>query len=362
MCRRLTLALALATIVPLGGGTAAQAAPGSLRVLTVSNIPGNATDLRTAIAASPGVATVDSFDSSAGTPSPEALSTYDLVVGTGDSDYQDQALWGDRLADFIDAGGALIQFAYDNWDDALAHPTGRFESGGYPPFIPGPNDNLNVSLGTILVPGSPLLSGVPSFTTGDNTTPTLAAGATLLARWSDDRNAIATKGRVVSVSAAVTALSPVAAGAQLAVNAGNVLGRHTLTVSKTGLGSGTVASAPVGINCGSTCAATFASATAVTLTATAIKGSFAGFSGGGCSGTGSCTLTPTASTTVTAEFDACVVPKLKGKKLKPAKKRLKKRDCRLGKVKNKGQGKVKKQRPKPGTVLPVDSKVNVTLG
>lgn len=59
----------------------------------------------------------------------------------------------------------------------------------------------------------------------------------------------------------------------------------------------------------------------------------------------------------------CVVPKLKGKKLKAAKKALKAADCRLGRVRPKGQktGKVKKQSPKPGKVLPAGSKVNVRL-
>ena len=61
----------------------------------------------------------------------------------------------------------------------------------------------------------------------------------------------------------------------------------------------------------------------------------------------------------------CVVPKLKGKKLKRAKKVLRSGECKLGKVKKrKGlkKGKVRKQNPPPGTVLPVDSKVNVKLG
>src|SRR5205823_3557165 len=62
-----------------------------------------------------------------------------------------------------------------------------------------------------------------------------------------------------------------------------------LTVSKAGTGSGTVTSSPGGITCGATCAASFASGTAVTLTATAAAGStFTGWSGGGCSGAGSC--------------------------------------------------------------------------
>jgi hypothetical protein len=58
----------------------------------------------------------------------------------------------------------------------------------------------------------------------------------------------------------------------------------------------------------------------------------------------------------------CVVPKVKGKKLKRAKKKLRNGDCRIGKVKGDKSGKVKKQNPKPGTVLPAGSSVNVKLG
>jgi hypothetical protein len=363
MSRRLTIAatFAIALLVMLGGPAASQAAPGNLSVLIDGNRADPALGLK--LAALPGVANVDSFDSSVATPSAATLASYDLVVDTGDGSYVDPVLYGDRIANYLDAGGAVIQFAYDNWDHSGAHPTGRFESGGYAPFTPGPNPNTNVNLGTILVPGSPLLSGVPAFNTDLNTTDPLAPGATLLAKWSDGRNAIATKGNVVSVTAAPESgtLTPMTAAAQLALNAGNVLGRHTLTVSKTGAGSGTV-SGPAGIDCGSSCAANFNNGSQVTLNATATTGSFAGWSGGGCSGTSSCTVTMSSATAVTATFDACVVPKVKGKKVKQAKQRLRNGDCRLGKVKNKGKGKIKKQSPKPGTVLPVDSTVNVTLG
>src|SRR5439155_1716926 len=62
-----------------------------------------------------------------------------------------------------------------------------------------------------------------------------------------------------------------------------------------------------GITCGTTCAAASAdydSGTVVTLTATAAGGStFAGWSGGGCSGTSPCTVTMTAARTVTATFN-----------------------------------------------------------
>ena len=65
--------------------------------------------------------------------------------------------------------------------------------------------------------------------------------------------------------------------------------QYTLTVSKTGAGSGTVTSAPTGMDSGTTCSAAFNSGQSVTLTAAAGTGStFSGWSGEGCSGTGTC--------------------------------------------------------------------------
>ena len=77
----------------------------------------------------------------------------------------------------------------------------------------------------------------------------------------------------------------------------------TLTVNRTGAGTGTVVSAPAGITCGSVCSRTFGAGAVVTLTATAAAGSvFTGWSGGGCSGTGSCVVTIAGATTVSAGF------------------------------------------------------------
>ncbi|MBK1695464.1 hypothetical protein CKO09_12055 [Chromatium weissei] len=79
-----------------------------------------------------------------------------------------------------------------------------------------------------------------------------------------------------------------------------------LTIVKAG--TGTVTSAPAGINCGATCSMNFDSGRLVTLTATAVTGSiFSGWSGGGCSGTGTCTVTMNAAQTVTATFTTAPV-------------------------------------------------------
>lgn len=80
------------------------------------------------------------------------------------------------------------------------------------------------------------------------------------------------------------------------------LGR-SLTLNKSGAGSGSVTSNPAGINCGATCNYVFADGASVTLTPNASAGSvFAGWSGA-CSGTGGCTVTMSAARTVTATFN-----------------------------------------------------------
>jgi hypothetical protein len=63
----------------------------------------------------------------------------------------------------------------------------------------------------------------------------------------------------------------------------------------------------------------------------------------------------------------CIVPKLKGRRLRPAKRVLRRRHCRIGKVIRKHRKKaprkarIIKQRPGPRTIRPAGSKVHVTL-
>jgi serine/threonine protein kinase len=85
----------------------------------------------------------------------------------------------------------------------------------------------------------------------------------------------------------------------------NPPGKQTLTVNKGGTGTGSVTSSPGGINnCTATCTFDFDAGTTVTLTANAAAPStFAGWSGGGCSGTGlTCIVTMNAAQNVTATF------------------------------------------------------------
>jgi uncharacterized repeat protein (TIGR02543 family) len=79
--------------------------------------------------------------------------------------------------------------------------------------------------------------------------------------------------------------------------------RYTLTVQKTGIGTGTVTSAPAGINCGANCSALFDSGTVVTLTATpGTLSIFTGWTGCATVSGATCTVTMSAAKSVTAKF------------------------------------------------------------
>jgi hypothetical protein len=151
--------------------------------------------------------------------------------------------------------------------------------------------------------------------------------------------------------------------------------RFTLTVSKSGSGSGTVTSSVGGINCGATCAADFDAGASVTLTATAASGStFTGWSGA-CTGSASCTVTMDAAKSVTATFAPpsppqtvvnCVVPNVKGKTLAAAKRKIAAGHCKTGKVtttksKTVAKGKVISQSPRAGKKLARSAKVNLVV-
>jgi hypothetical protein len=90
---------------------------------------------------------------------------------------------------------------------------------------------------------------------------------------------------------------------------------HTLSVTLAGSGQGSVTA--TGLRCAPTCAQTYPDGTMLSLGATASPGStFAGWLGGGCSGTGLCTIDVTADTTVTATFSA-ELPVLSGLRITP---------------------------------------------
>jgi hypothetical protein len=127
-------------------------------------------------------------------------------------------------------------------------------------------------------------------------------------QWSRDGTAIAS-----ATSPSYTASSPGQytctvsaqnqAGSTQQTSAPHTVSSPMITISKHGTGSGTVTSAPSGIDCGLTCTASFAPETAVMLTATPTTGSvFAGWSGA-CAGANACDVTMSQDQAVTAVFN-----------------------------------------------------------
>ncbi len=308
---RFRLLVSLFAALALLGVAAGQASasPGAYRVLIVEADEKPPLELQKQLAAFPDVASVEILDAGeeGGTETPTAakLEGYDLVISMSDDRYLDPTAYGNALADYVDSGGVVVQYAYDNWEGAGSGqngPAGRFESGGYPPFVPGSNpNNPALTLGSF-DSASPLMEGVSALQSDGNTEPTLAPGATSVAKWSNGKELVAYKGRVVSISANVAGESTWSGDfARLTVNAVRWLGRHTLTVANSNPAGGTVTSSTGGISCGSTCSAAFVYQAPVSLAAAASPGfAFGGFSGA-CTGT-SCSLTMDATKSVSANF------------------------------------------------------------
>jgi len=92
--------------------------------------------------------------------------------------------------------------------------------------------------------------------------------------------------------------------ANCTVTASFTLNSYTLTLNKTGAGSGTVTSTPAGIHCGVACSTDYDFGTNVTLTAVPAKGSvFKGWTGDDCTGTGDCTVTMDEQKEISAAFE-----------------------------------------------------------
>ena len=87
------------------------------------------------------------------------------------------------------------------------------------------------------------------------------------------------------------------------VTAKFTLNQYTLVISKTGNGEGAVIADSGGISCGNVCSDDYDFNSQVTLSAAAGSESyFSGWTGGGCSGTGDCTVAMDEAKTVTARF------------------------------------------------------------
>ena len=317
LVRGALVALAALVAVSMVFAGQAEASAGAYRVLLAEVEEGGAKRLQAQVAAFPDVAAVDLADTSLFTPTAGELKAYDLVVSIGDSSYANEEAWGNSLADYVDAGGIVVQSAYDTWIDG--EPTGRWASGGYPALIPGETANEATTLGSFDAT-SPLMQGIAQgslASAGYKTENEPAPGASVVARWIDGTPAIAIKGRAIGISAFIGGRydapgEPSWTGnyGQVVVNAARMLAPPSLTVLNSNPAGGIVTSTVSGISCGSVCSANLTYGSPVGLVPTANKGfAFAGFSGA-CTGS-ACALTMDGAKSVAANFTAYKFGKVK---------------------------------------------------
>ena len=235
-------------------------------------------------------------------------------VGTIQGSYAGaQASYGGNEDAFVSGGGKYTYLGGSGSDSATAiaigaggnvYVAGRTTSTNFPGTAGGAQMSYG---GTFVAKLNSSLSSLQStYLTG------LSGGPTAIA--------VSTGGNVyVAGNTSATNFLGTAGGAQtsngggtdaLVVKLDSTLTAATLTVSKTGNGTGTVTSNPAGINCGLDCTEKYSIGIAITLTATPDPGyTFTGWSGGGCSGTGTCQITMTnLEVTVTATFNDITPP------------------------------------------------------
>jgi 5-hydroxyisourate hydrolase-like protein (transthyretin family) len=105
-----------------------------------------------------------------------------------------------------------------------------------------------------------------------------------------------------SIYCAVVATNSAGTEGEYSSNEIAVAAIHTVTVTRSGDGIGTVTSVPAGIECGPSCRVSLSDGDSLTLTATPATGSeFTGWSGA-CTGVGPCVITVGANTSVVAGF------------------------------------------------------------
>ncbi|OWQ91992.1 hypothetical protein CDN99_06430 [Roseateles aquatilis] len=184
---RATLAAALCAV-----GVAAQA---SVLILGAPQSAAGLSDIQQKIEATGLIGgTVDVFNVGSGTPTLAMLRAYDSVMVFSDAPYANAVTLGDVLANYVDAGGGVVEAAFSHFSAPLRGLSGRFVSQNYDVFNISTNQPSCGSLGVVSMPGSALMVGVHSFDGGPAGTcnkVTLKANTQLVASWTNNQPLLA---------------------------------------------------------------------------------------------------------------------------------------------------------------------------
>lgn len=126
------------------------------------------------------------------TPTLAELQQYGAVFVWGSASWDGNA-FGNVLADYMDAGGGVVIAVFAQRTGASVGVAGRMDTDNYLPYVPGGYNFTSLTLGTISVPGHPIMNGVSTFG-GPNIAfhdDTHNPAATLVASFSNGRPVVA---------------------------------------------------------------------------------------------------------------------------------------------------------------------------
>lgn len=133
---------------------------------------------------------VDVYDLAAVTPTLAQMQGYCALLVFTDDDPANPIAFGDALADYVDGGGGVVASVFAT---ASIPIEGRFNTANYWAIQPtGQQQGTVQTLGTIFVPGHPILAGVVSFDGGTSSyrpsADSLHPQATRIANWTGTDN------------------------------------------------------------------------------------------------------------------------------------------------------------------------------
>jgi hypothetical protein len=186
--------------------SAAFASVGDILII-YADTGGAPTQLQTALLAQPGVTSVVLFDGNAATPTLAQLTPYETVVPFSNDVFSNDAALGDVLADYVDAGGVVVQFGFAHYGPSQAYGiNGRWLTGNYNPYTYSTALVLAVpfTLGAFNA-ADPMMAGVTALASNFQNVVTLAPGAVQAAAASNGNSLAAHRLVGVRTTYAVTA-------------------------------------------------------------------------------------------------------------------------------------------------------------
>ncbi len=150
------------------------------------------TSLKTRMEATGAFTRVDIFNAYTGTPTLAKLQEYSSVLFWTNYHLANKVTLGNNLADYFDSGGRVViaTFGYlssSSWPNN--NVAGRWLTDGYNLFALGGQAQSSASLGTVVEPSSPLMSGVSTLSANPfhYGTGAVANGGVVVAYWSNGR-------------------------------------------------------------------------------------------------------------------------------------------------------------------------------